>query len=314
MPPVAPAPVRDRNRPDPNENARDGEARSLSWGIPLDSGGSGGPGMGAGRRADPPSGPGRPLRANPGVQGPHAFVRESSPGSPGPAAPGPSEANPRGRAKPIPGADRSQSPAPSEANPAPSRRRANPGVQEGRCFVRECPPRGPGPAAPAPNEANPPAPSEAKRRRRPKPISRAERSQSPAPSEPGRPPLVHRGASPCGTGPGCPTSDRPRPDCQRAPDIIVSGRPGVLRIRGGMRNRFPGRPGAGISGLKPTHDPLACGVRLVFPGRARLPAEPGGNPDVGAGSAGASPSRGGPFLVGRRSDSRIARREDQPEI
>ncbi len=97
-------------------------------------------------------------------------------------SPAPSEANSRRRAKPIRGAERSQFPAPTEANPAPSRRRANPGVQEGRCFVRECPPRGPGPAPSEPiagaERSQSPAPSEANRRRRAKPIAGAERTRA----------------------------------------------------------------------------------------------------------------------------------------
>ena len=78
------------------------------------------------------------------------------------------------RSEPICAAERSQSRR--RAKPIlvpPRRRRANPGVQEGRAFVREHPPRGPGPA---PSEPIPGA----ERSQSPG----AERSQSPAP-EPG---------------------------------------------------------------------------------------------------------------------------------
>ena len=86
---------------------------------------------------------------------------------------GAERANPRRRAKPIRGAERSQS--------GPPRRRANPGVQEGRSFVREYPLREPGPAPSGPiagaERSQSPAPSEANRRRQTKPIAGAERTR-----------------------------------------------------------------------------------------------------------------------------------------
>ncbi len=181
-------------------------------------------------------------------------------------SPAPSEANPRRRAKPIPRAERSQS--------GPPRRRANPGVQEGRSFVREYPPGGPGPAAPAPSEANPPAPSEANSSRRPKPIPRAERSQSPAPSEPGSPRRFTAVRLRAGRG----RDARPRAARDRIakghPISSHLGAPAFTESAAGCESApRPGRPGAGISGLKPTHDLGGRGSRRADPG---IPADPQG--------------------------------------
>ena len=138
-------------------------------------------------------------------------------------------------------ADRGTCRAPRGAPSEPGRAR------KGAASFREYPAPGPGPAAPGAKRSQSPA----ERSQSPG----ADRSQSPAADEPGRAPPVRRGASARRDGAGMPgPSSRPRPDCQRAPDIIVFRRPGVLRIRGGVRSRSPGPVGPG-RGSRPQTDP-----------------------------------------------------------
>ena len=89
---------------------------------------------------------------------------------------------------------------------------------------------------------------------RPGPSPGVERTRASAPT------WVYPAASPCGTGPGCPTTNRPRPDYRRAPPYHRIGTPRRSPNHGGVRSRSPcpGRPGSGISGLKRTDD-LAVG-------------------------------------------------------
>ena len=213
--------------------------------VSLDSWGSGGPGMGSGQRAPAPSEPGRApfvrRRAAPYISGPDPC-----------RGPAPNEPNPPRRANPRLRAGRTQDSAPSEpgrpgfvrlgatpcgAGPihAGARRRANP--RPGAERTRDSPPSGPGPRC----RANPGMrlsfaavrPRAGRAARPPVPARRRL-----APGGPGR----RRRANPgvrlwyasvqfrAGRGRGYPTSDRPRPTCQRV----------VMPLRG-TRNPWKGR-------------------------------------------------------------------------
>jgi hypothetical protein len=166
-------------------------------------------------------------------------------------------------------AERTRAPAPSEPERPPLVH-----LRAVSCGPGGLPSRAglpPPPQVPAPNEPNP--------RRRTNPISRAERTQSPAPSEPERTPLVHLCAALCGTGPGCPTSNRLPSTFQRAPYIIVIPGPRVLPIRRGAGPPpRAGRTEAGRPGLKWRRD-LDLGRarfrRSADPGRPRWAGRPG---------------------------------------
>ncbi len=186
-------------------------------------------------------------------------VGARSPGWPGrraARAPAPSGPEARRRAKPIRRAERSQSPAPSEANPATRGAERTRACKKGALSFGNIRRVGP----------------DRRRRRRPKPIPRrrpkpipgAERSQFPAPTEADS----RRRANPgvrlrfaavrlrAGRG----RDARPRAARDRIakghPISSYLGGPAFSESAAGCESALrPGRPGAGISGLKRTHCP-----------------------------------------------------------
>jgi hypothetical protein len=238
-------------------------------------------------------------------------------------------AGPMRRANPAPGAERAQSPAPTEPNPRPSepetRRRTNPSVRLSFGFVHfraSLRPTQPRRLAPPPRANPPPAPTEPNLSRRPNPISRADRTQSPRRANPSVR-LRFMTVRLCGDrGRGCPTSDRPRPDFQRAPYIIEIPGPPVLPIRGGARDRLTtprgpsrgwargaGRPGAGMSARKRAHDRRGSGGArpcAEAQNRERHPSRIPGRHDRSATARGPfEDDRRGPMSDGPRAGLRM---------
>ena len=171
--------------------------------------------------------------------------------------------------------------APSHGNPAPAAKRRRACKKGGASFGGILPAGHPGaqtkPIArmsrPIPaTQTNPiPGATEAN--------FHANEPNPPRPSEPGRARLRFAMARPRGTGPGCPTTNRPRPDCQRAPDIIVNRQ----RLSNPAAGTNPLPSGAGISGLKRTLDHLIGGLpgrRARIIGSIGKPRWPSRRPNV----------------------------------
>ena len=282
----APRPLPDRRRARATQAVQDREGHPSSGGVPLDSGGPGGPGLGPGRRASAPSEPGRASsvrhRAAPcgmgGPCGPPDRAGSLHPASNGPnprragrtraAAPSEPERTPfvRPRAASRPGRPGPRLPATGlptrRADPStPRRPNPRPGAERTRrspSVRHRAAPCGTG-GSPIRAGSPPGAPNEPNRPRRTNPSLPAERTRDPAPSEPDgrlRFASVRDRAGP-DPGPGARLRIGRRADCQR-PSLIIAirGRRVLLiRTRGcpsGLARfrRSPGGPDSPQSGWR----------------------------------------------------------------